>query len=86
MSIAGILAMLGNSVVTAENGREALERWQDAGPFDCILMDVQMPVMSGLEALRHTRAGAPARRACHHHRPDRLRREKGRAAPYGTGV
>jgi len=53
--IAGILSKLGNSVVTAVNGKEALERWQDAGPFDAILMDVQMPVMSGLEALRAIR-------------------------------
>jgi signal transduction histidine kinase len=53
--IAGILGKLGNSVVTAVNGKEALERWKDAGPFDAILMDVQMPVMSGLEALRAIR-------------------------------
>jgi signal transduction histidine kinase len=53
--IAGILSKLGNFVVTAANGKEALERWQDAGPFDAILMDVQMPVMSGLEALRAIR-------------------------------
>ena len=53
--IAGILQKLGNSVVTAANGRDALERWRDAGPFDAILMDVQMPVMGGLEALRAIR-------------------------------
>jgi signal transduction histidine kinase len=48
----GILEKLVQRVVTAVNGAEALERWQDAGPFDVILMDVQMPVMSGLEALQ----------------------------------
>jgi signal transduction histidine kinase len=52
----GILDKLSGGVVCAVNGREALERWQDSGPFDVILMDIQMPVMSGLEALHAIRA------------------------------
>lgn len=38
-------------VTTAESGRDALRKWQ-AGDFDLILMDLQMPEMNGLEATR----------------------------------
>lgn len=44
-----ILEHIGVTVVTACNGREALEKVRQRD-FDCILMDVQMPVMDGLEA------------------------------------
>ncbi len=37
------------SYETAENGEEALACIQ-AEPFDCILMDIQMPVMDGIDA------------------------------------
>ncbi len=45
----------GYEVCTAENGKEAVERAQTHAP-DLILMDISMPVMSGLEATRALRA------------------------------
>ena len=37
-------------VTLAQNGKEALELLQQAH-YDCVLMDIQMPVMGGLEAM-----------------------------------
>ena len=44
-----LLEKAGHAVVTAGDGREALARWERE-PFDLILMDVQMPHMSGIDA------------------------------------
>ena len=45
------LTRLGQTVTIAENGIEALEI-TGRDPFDIILMDMQMPVMDGIEATR----------------------------------
>ncbi|MBI4962366.1 MAG: response regulator [Desulfomonile tiedjei] len=44
-----MLERMGHSVSLVENGKEALETIKLAG-FDLVLMDVQMPLMDGLEA------------------------------------
>ncbi len=49
-----ILEKMGHEVTIANNGREAVALWQ-AGRFDAILMDVDMPEMNGYEATQHIR-------------------------------
>jgi len=44
-----LLEPLGADVTIVENGREAVEAWA-AGQFDVVLMDIQMPVMDGVDA------------------------------------
>jgi signal transduction histidine kinase/DNA-binding response OmpR family regulator len=62
--IGRLLRKAGMEVTLAENGERAVEVAELAAeqgqPFDLILMDMQMPVLSGYEAVRTLRAGGYA--------------------------
>ncbi len=51
----GMLEARGHEVLVVENGRAAVERLR-SDSFDVVLMDVQMPVMDGLQATAAIRA------------------------------
>ncbi|MBC3935488.1 response regulator [Undibacterium sp. CY7W] len=61
--ILNLIAKQGHQTVLANNGQEAVDRWKGEH-FDLILMDMQMPVMGGLDAskmIRQLEQQSPAR-------------------------
>jgi len=53
-----LLQKFGHSVTLANNGKEGASLWEShqANQFDVILMDIQMPLMDGLQATAYIRA------------------------------
>lgn len=50
-----LLSEVGIEATIVSNGQQALEAWRD-GAWDLVLMDIQMPVMDGVAAVRAIRA------------------------------
>lgn len=53
-----MFAISGHEVRMATNGAEALE-WAQKESFDITILDVEMPILSGLEALQALREKSP---------------------------
>jgi CheY-like chemotaxis protein len=51
-----VVRMEGGETVAAGSGEEGLERLDDSGPFDLILLDINLPGMSGWDLLEKLRA------------------------------
>lgn len=53
--LVAMLAKRGHSVEVVDNGLDAVKAWEKGG-FDLVLMDLQMPVMNGLDAVTEIRS------------------------------
>lgn len=53
-----LLTANGYEVVQLSNGEEAVKRYFEEKP-DVVLMDITMPVLDGIEALKQMKAGDP---------------------------
>ncbi|MBN2481632.1 MAG: response regulator [Bacteroidales bacterium] len=53
--ISEIVRDLGHELIEAENGVQAISMMEQYSDIDLILMDIEMPVMNGMEAARQIR-------------------------------
>jgi CheY-like chemotaxis protein len=55
-AVSDAFTKLDANVVRASSGADLIEQLATAGPFDLVVTDISMPWMSGLQAIRSTRA------------------------------
>jgi CheY-like chemotaxis protein len=54
-----LVKMTGNEAVVAENGQQAIEILENE-EIHIVFMDIEMPVMNGIETIRHIRTALPS--------------------------
>jgi CheY-like chemotaxis protein len=67
-ALSSVLEEYGMKIVSAENGRDAIDILQNAHDIDIVLMDIMMPEMDGLDTMKEIRkieSAAPADRRGH---------------------
>ena len=57
--IAEFLRGEGFEIVEAANGLEGVERFSDKGPYDLVLLDLNLPMLSGVEVCRKIKEQQP---------------------------
>jgi CheY-like chemotaxis protein len=60
--VAQFLRAEGFTVVEAADGPEGVERFFDAGPFDLVMVDLNLPGFSGVEVCRRIKGRCPGQR------------------------
>jgi DNA-binding response OmpR family regulator len=60
--VASYLRGEGFAVVEAADGPEGLDRYNDSGPFDLVLLDLNLPTFSGVEVCRRIKRVEPLQR------------------------
>ncbi len=63
MLLEAVLGYRGYQVVAAFDGEEVVRKYKCEGPFDLVILDLNMPRLDGCGALRQIRALNPAARA-----------------------
>ena len=58
-TLCDILRMRGWEAVPAHSGEEAIETTQRADDYACVLMDIKMPGIDGISALKVMKSAAP---------------------------
>ena len=60
--VAQFLRNEGYKVVEAEDGGDGVRRYQEEGPFDLLLVDLNLPVFSGVEVCRRVKSRCPSQK------------------------